>query len=75
MGAQLASAPMNFAPPNGVTFFETLGWSAVDTPSIFHRAARLRRLPLFLKPLGYLREPNPRCPGNERWSAVIRLGR
>jgi hypothetical protein len=46
MGALLENAPFKFAPPNGVAFFEELGWKPRDMQSLFHAAARLKRLPL-----------------------------
>lgn len=75
MGEQLINAPMVFAPANGVAFFENLGWRVLDVQSFFRVAARLRRLPWFLRPFALLPDPNPRRPGNARWSATIRLGK
>ena len=39
MRADLANAPMRFAPPDGVGYFEALGWQAVDIVSVFVEAA------------------------------------
>jgi methyltransferase (TIGR00027 family) len=75
MGDKLAQAPMHFAPPNGVAFFEALGWRALEIRSMFHEAARLRRSPLLLRPFALLPAPDPRRPGRARWSAVVRLER
>ena len=72
MGTHLTNAPMKFAPANGVAFFESLGWRAPEIQSFFRAAARLRRLPLFLRPFALFPDPNPRHPGNARWSAVVR---
>src|SRR5215472_5423087 len=44
VGAQLANAPMKFAPSDGVAFFEALGWQAREVCSIVQAAARFRRL-------------------------------
>ena len=30
MGAHLANAPMKFASPNGVAYFEALGWEVAE---------------------------------------------
>jgi len=73
MGAQLSNAPMKFAPANGVAFLEALGWTAADIRPLLREAARLHRLPLFLRPFVLFPEPDPRRLGNARWSAVIRL--
>jgi methyltransferase (TIGR00027 family) len=75
MGRHLANAPMAFAPPEGVAYFEALGWSAGQVHSIFHTAGRLRRLPWFLRLFALLPEPDPRNLARARWSAVVRLER
>jgi methyltransferase (TIGR00027 family) len=75
MGRHLASAPMKFAPPNGVAYFEALGWSVTQVHSIFHAARRLGRLPWFLRLFALLPEPDPRRLGRARWSGVVQLER
>jgi hypothetical protein len=75
MGSQLVNAPMKFAPAEGVAFFEALGWATQDIRSLVREAARLRRLPWFLRPFSFFPEPDPRRLGNARWSAVIRLAK
>lgn len=75
MGATLSNAPFKFAPPNGVAFFEALGWRGRDVRSLFHAGARLKRLPLWMRPFALLPCPDPRDLKNERWSAVVRLER
>ncbi len=73
----LANAPMRFAPPNGVGYFEALGWRPVDIVSVFVEAARLGRLPWFLRLLARLPlpQPDPRRLGGAHWSAVARCER
>jgi methyltransferase (TIGR00027 family) len=73
MGTQLVNAPMKFAPAEGVAFFEALGWTTQDVRSFVGEAARLHRLPWFLRPFSFLPEPDPRRLGNARWSAAIRM--
>lgn len=74
MGSVLDGAPMKFAPPDGVAFFEKLGWKARDIRSFFREALRLRRLPVFLRMFALFSEPDPRNLGDHgRWSAVLRL--
>ncbi|HLY74532.1 MAG TPA: class I SAM-dependent methyltransferase [Planctomycetota bacterium] len=75
MGAHLANAPFKFAPPNGLAFFEALGWKAQDVRSVFPEAVRARRVPFFLRLFALLPEPDPRNLGKARWSAVVRLER
>jgi methyltransferase (TIGR00027 family) len=75
MGSGLDNAPMKFGPPNGVAFFESLGWSVTQVSSILQAASRFRRLPWPLKLFGLLPEPNPRKPTGGPWSAVVQLGR
>jgi methyltransferase (TIGR00027 family) len=75
MGNQLVNAPMKFAPPNGVAFFEALGWKVADLKSFMREAVRLRRAPWFFRPFGIFPDPDPRNLGRNRWSAVIRLER
>jgi len=75
MGTQLHNAPMKFGPPNGVAYFEALGWSVADVRSILHAAARFRRLPRLLRLFALFPEADPRKLGSARWSAVVQLGR
>ena len=75
MGADLDNAPMKFAPPDGVAFFERLGWSATDIRSMYREAVRHRRVPALLRIFAFLPEPDPRKPGSKPWSAVVRLTR
>jgi len=75
MRGLLDSAPFKFAPPNGIAFFEALGWKPRELRSLFHEGARLKRLPLLMRPFALFPPPNPRELGNERWSGVVRLER
>jgi methyltransferase (TIGR00027 family) len=76
MGSLLDNAPMKFAPPDGIAFFEKLGWKGRDVRSFFREAVRLRRLPLLLRLFALFPDPDPRNLGTkDRWSAVLRLER
>ncbi len=75
LGAHMRNSPLKFAPPNGIAFFERLGWSARDIRSVLREGVRLRRIPLLMRVLAMLPEANPRDPGDKRWSAVARLER
>jgi methyltransferase (TIGR00027 family) len=75
MGAHLTNAPMKFAPPNGIAYFEALGWRVAEVGSIFNAAARFHRLPWPLRIFALFPEADPRHPGKARWSAVVQLAR
>jgi len=64
-----AGAVLRFAPPEGPAFFEPFGWKAVDVRSFFKTAAKLGRLPFFLRLLAMLPEKKG-PPGNRIWSAI-----
>lgn len=72
-GSLFDNAPVKFDLPNGVTFFENLGWQPEQIDNIFVHAGKLRRLPRYLRPFAYLPPPNPRKPSRTPWSAVIRM--
>ena len=75
MGTVLKNAPWKFAPPNGIAYFEAIGWKVAEVRSMFHAAARYRRLPLLMKLFAILPEPDPRKPGRSHWSGVVLLRR
>ncbi len=64
-----AGAVLKFAPPEGPAFFEPYGWTAIDVRSFFKTAAKLGRLPFFLRLLAMLPEKKG-PPGNRIWSAI-----
>lgn len=72
MAGIAANAPFKFAPENGLAFFEDLGWRAVETETVLVAAHRLRRLPIWMRPLAW-RQPDLRRPGNKPSSAVALL--
>ncbi|MEU7220207.1 class I SAM-dependent methyltransferase [Nocardia iowensis] len=72
-GSLFANAPMKFDPPNGLTFFEELGWQPVEIENILVHARKLGRAPWYLRPFTYLPVPDPRKPLRNPWSAVIRF--
>ena len=76
MAGMMQNAPFTFAPENGLAFFEDLGWRVVEAEPLFVAAHRLRRLPMMLRAVSWLPQPDPRHPGNSRpWSAVALLTR
>jgi methyltransferase (TIGR00027 family) len=74
MGEDIAEVPLRFAPPDGVGFFEALGWRTADVHSLFGAAVRFRRVPFFV-PAVPLAEADPRGPGSQSWAGVVRLVR
>jgi O-methyltransferase involved in polyketide biosynthesis len=75
MGTHLTNAPMKFAPSNGVAYFEAFSWKVAEVRSIFHAAARHRRLPLLMRLFAIFPEPDPRKLGRSPWSGVVLLER
>ena len=73
MADLLQNAPFKFAPENGLSYFEDLGWRTVEVESLFMAARRLRRLPVFMRPGAWLPQPEPRRPGWRVWNAVALL--
>lgn len=64
-----AGAPFRFAPEEGPEFFAARGWQPREILSSFHTAARLRRLPLFLRLLALLPQPRTFRP-HRVWSGL-----
>jgi methyltransferase (TIGR00027 family) len=49
MGAQMIQAPLKFAPESGPEFFTPHGWKLVRADAVFKTAARIKRLPLWMR--------------------------
>lgn len=75
MAGMMQNAPFRFAPENGLAFFEDLGWRVARWEALYKAARRLHRLPLMMRPLTWLPEPDPRRPGGRSWSAFALLTR
>src|SRR5215471_2534163 len=75
MGAPLdqAGAPFKFAPAEGPDFFARSGWKPVGIHSVMHTAAKLNRLPFFLRLIA--RISSPAFQAKRPWSAVCLLAR
>jgi len=67
-----AGSPLKFAPPEGPEFFAPYGWKAVETRSLLHTAAKLKRLSLGMRLLSLLPDPGGRKP-NKPWGGVCVL--
>jgi methyltransferase (TIGR00027 family) len=74
MGSPLtqAGAPLRFAPEEGPPFYVPFGWKPTDVRSLLKTAARLKRLPLWLRLMALLPESKGR-QGARPWSAVCLL--
>ena len=73
MGANLNNAPLRFAPPNGIAFFESCGWKARDIHSLLRSAVRFKRAGFLLRIISHFPEPDLRNFGKARWGGIIRL--
>jgi methyltransferase (TIGR00027 family) len=69
-----SGSAMKFGPADGADFFVPYGWKPAVVRSIFKTAARLKRVPFWMRLLGLLPEvKKPR--GKQFWSAVCLLER
>ena len=73
MAGMLQNAPFKFAPENGLAFFEALGWRTVQAEVLYIAAHRFHRLPLWMRPLTWLPEPDLHRPRGRAWSATALL--
>jgi methyltransferase (TIGR00027 family) len=73
MAGMLQNAPFRFAPGNGLAYFEDLGWRTVEAESLFVAAHRFHRLPMTMRAVAWLPQPDLRHPGGRPWSAVALL--
>lgn len=74
IGGQLAEAgsPLKFAPREGPEFFARHGWKVVETRSLLHAAAKLKRLSLGMRLLSLLPDAGGRKP-DKPWGGVCLL--
>jgi methyltransferase (TIGR00027 family) len=75
IGAPLdqAGAPLKFAPREGPEFFVQSGWKPVEIHSVMHSAAKLNRLPFFLRLIAKI--SSPAFQAKRPWSGVCLLER
>jgi methyltransferase (TIGR00027 family) len=75
LGAPLdqAGIPLKFAPQTGPEFFTECGWEPEQIHSVMHAAAKINRLPLFLRLIAAI-SPT-RFQAKRPWSAVCLLRR
>jgi methyltransferase (TIGR00027 family) len=67
-------APFKFAPEEGPDFFRRGGWEPAEVRSTLKTAARLKRLPLWLRLMALLPASNGR-QGSRPWSATCLLAK
>ena len=73
MARQLTeAAPFKFAPEEGPAFFTQFGWRPVEVQSFLKNAARLKRLPFFLRLFALLPETE-RSRRDRPWSGACLL--
>ena len=67
-----AGSPLKFAPREGPEFFAPYGWKSVETHSLLHTAAKLKRLSFGMRLLSLLPDPAGRKP-DKPWGGVCVL--
>ena len=74
IGGALAAAdsPLKFAPREGPEFFDRCGWKLVETHSLLHTAAKLKRLSFAMRLLSLLPDPGGHKP-DKPWGGVCLL--
>jgi methyltransferase (TIGR00027 family) len=75
-GSEVASAgaPFRFAPEEGPAFFERYGWRVASLEESFRAAARIGRLPRWMRPFAWLPAPKKWNP-KRIWSGLLALER
>ncbi len=67
-------APFKFGPKEGPGFFAPFGWKPVAVHSFLKTAARLKRLPLFLRLMALLPESSG-AQGSRPWAGACLLAK
>lgn len=68
-----AGLPLKFARQQGPDFFTRCGWKPEDIRSVIHAAAKLNRLPFFLRLIAKISSPG--FQAKRPWSAVCLLAK
>ncbi len=76
MGAHLekAGAPLKFGPEEGPDFFLEYGWKPVSAQSLAHVPARVKRLPLWMRPFAWFPDRFPK-QGKRPWGGACLFAR
>ncbi|HET7526272.1 MAG TPA: SAM-dependent methyltransferase [Burkholderiaceae bacterium] len=67
-----AGAPLKFAPAEGPAFFARFGWQPIEVTSMLHAAAKLKRLPFWMRPLALFPDSKGTKPG-QIWGGGVLL--
>lgn len=76
MGGPLtqAGAPLKFGPAEGPAFFVPYGWKPVEARSLLHTAARVKRLPFWMRLFAFFPDAFP-DQGKRPWGGVCLFAR
>jgi methyltransferase (TIGR00027 family) len=69
-----AGAPLKFAPVEGPAFFARGGWRPVEATSMMHAAAKLKRLPFWMRPFALFPDSGGTKP-RQIWGGGVLLER
>jgi len=69
-----AGAPLKFGPEEGPDYFLPYGWKPVRVESLLHAAARVERLPLWMRPFAFFPDKFP-PQGKRPWTGACLLAR
>jgi O-methyltransferase involved in polyketide biosynthesis len=69
-----AGAPLKFAPADGPAFFARNGWRPIEAVSMLHAAARLKRLPFWMRPFALFPDSRGTRP-RQVWGGGVLLER
>ncbi|GAA5098697.1 class I SAM-dependent methyltransferase [Nocardia iowensis] len=72
-GTMFENAPFRFVSDDPIAYLEERGWAATDVESVYTTARRAGRLPLKMRLLAPLLEPDPRNTAGRPWAGVLRL--
>lgn len=75
MSADLANAPLRFAPEDGVAFFERLGWRVAETHDAVRESVRMKRAPWWVRPFALAPRADPRKVRRAPWYGIVKLER
>jgi methyltransferase (TIGR00027 family) len=67
-----AGAPLKFAPAEGPAFFTRVGWRPIEATSMLHAAAKLKRLPFWMRPLALFPDSRGTKP-RQIWGGAVLL--
>jgi methyltransferase (TIGR00027 family) len=69
-----AGAPLRFAPEDGPAFFTRCGWRPIEVTSMLHVAAKVKRLPFWMRPFALFPDSRGKRP-RQIWGGGVLLER